>query len=62
MTDELIALQKRADDAMTILRNSGHRSEAYVILEMRQALYAALSANSAAMTALRGGFPMESER
>jgi len=60
--NELIDLQRRADDAMTMLRRDGYRAEAQVILEMRQALYAAVSANSAAMTALKGGFPMECDR
>jgi len=47
---------------MTMLRRDGYRDAAEVMLEARMALYAALSANSAAMTALRGGYPVETDR
>lgn len=57
-----IPLQAKADDVMNRLRKAGDNEAVDLILALRMWGYAAVAANSAAMTALRGGFPMESER
>ncbi len=36
---DFIALQKRADEAMTMLRRDGYREAAEIMLELRRAAY-----------------------
>lgn len=61
MTDP-IDLQRRADEAMTMLRRDGYRDAADVILALRQWGYDREMRLSAVLAAARGAFPMETER
>jgi len=60
--DYTIALQKRLDDAAHLLRRSGHRAEAELMIEARRVIYRQAESMTTINRLTTGDYPMESGR